>query len=237
MRKGNLNFFFCFYFFCGVILFNFDKISAQETILQASLINNAIVVTKNDSLFFTNYKFNDAREEWTDFDYDGADELVIIDRNTSSEYFIYIFLLLGELKLVDSLFCGATEPYVGFSDELLEPVIFSGYPQFEKLAAKEEEIFSPLRCCQFDGEKFININDRLYQVFMEANENLFAILQSHFINSNKECELALRHKALLASIYVNYLNAGENSLAKNFIDRYYPCNDKIEFTEFLNLSR
>lgn len=236
MKRGSLNF-FCFSFFCAVVLIIPVKSYAQEATVQASLINNSIVVTKNDSLYFTNYKFNDAREEWTDFDYDGADELVIIDRNASSEYFIYIFLPLDELNLVDSLFCGTTEPYVGYSDELLEPVIISGYPQFEKLAAKGEEIFSPLCCFQFDGEKIININDRLYQVFMEANENLFAILQTHFINSNKECELALRHKALLASIYVNYLNAGENSLAKIFIDRYYPCNDKIELTEFLNSSR
>lgn len=237
MRRRSLNFYFSFNFFCAIILIIPVKNSAQEATVQASLISNVIVVTKNDSLYFTHYKFNDAKEEWTDFDYDGVDELVIIERNTSSDYFIYIFLLLDELKLVDSLFCGLTEPYVGYSDELLEPVIFSGYPQFESLAEKEGEIFSALCCYQFDGEKIININERLYQVFMEANENLFTILQSHFINSNKECELALQHKGLIASIYANYLNAGENSLAKSFIDRYYPCNDKIEFTEFLNSSR
>ncbi len=232
----NPNNWICKFFFLLMILINIS-LFGQDFSVNAALLNNVIVIRSGDSVLFTNYKFNDAVEEWTDFDNDGVDELIIIDRNAASQYYLYAFVMIEKLKLADSLFCGSIEPFVGFSDEILEPVIFSGYPELEKYFEKEEEGFSAISCYQFDGEKIININDRLYSVFIEANEELFTILNTHFTNSNKDCLLASKQKGLLAAIYINYENAGENSLAKSFIERYYPCDDRNTFVELLNSNR
>lgn len=227
-------------FFCNAALIlvaaQFSAI-AQEESVSASLVNNIIIVRDGDSLIFTSHHFTDAKEEWTDFDNDGIDEMSIIDKKNDANYYIYIFLLIDKLQLADSLYCGVTEPFIGYSDELLEPVIYSAYPELEQFFSNKEDVISAVCCYQFDGEKFTKINDRLYSVFMEANENLFLILEKHFINSNKDCGLAMQHKGLLASIYINYQNASENSLANGFIEKYYPCDDRIAFTEFLNSIR
>lgn len=61
------------------------------------------------------------------------------------------------------------------------------------------------------------------------NENLIETINSFFEAYHYDCENALKVKDIIASVYINYLNAGETALAIQTMKNYYPFSDINNF--------
>ncbi|MDO8548718.1 MAG: hypothetical protein Q7S39_01010, partial [Ignavibacteria bacterium] len=54
------------------------------------------------------------------------------------------------------------------------------------------------------------------------------------IEGINDCDRSKEMKSLLASIYINSLNAGEKASAENFLKTFYLCENLESFKEELN---
>jgi len=46
-----------------------------------------------------------------------------------------------------------------------------------------------------------------------------------------DCSLSRHYKGTIASVYANYINAGEQSLAAQMLKKYYVCEDIENFKQ------
>ncbi len=70
--------------------------------------------------------------------------------------------------------------------------------------------------------------------FFQENEPIISYLESVWSGSSKDCSSSTEIKSAVAAVYLNYLNAGEKVLARQFLNDYYLCPDKESFKNFLD---
>ncbi|HOJ18126.1 MAG: hypothetical protein GX452_02915 [Ignavibacteriales bacterium] len=164
---------------------------------------------------------------------DETEELIIVSKyeGNPATYRVYAVSLRGGISIVDSIDSGVREPHVYYSEEIEGSLLVTGYPELDSLNAGKNEYYSPANCLVYDGEKIYSINEDVYTLFNEENEELLKELDNKEIRSG--CEFTRENSALIASIYINFVNAGEVSMAGAFLKNYYICTDYIEFKAYL----
>ncbi len=207
--------------------YNFDlfNVSLQKSVLK--------VWDKKDNLIYTR-TFTNPSADTIDYDDDGIDELSIINSRieNNKEYFeLYIFNTIDSFYLADSIDSGLLKPFYIYSDEINGIMQITGNSEFDFFNTDSEYVCLPLNCWKYESGKIYNINNKIYDFFIAENDTLIENIDSYLENNRKDCNTTGVLKALLASVYANYLNAGEKILAKQFLQKYYFCKDLESFKQ------
>jgi hypothetical protein len=127
------------------------------------------------------------------------------------------------------------EPYHTISEEIGETIIISGNPDFFIFSNNSSDSFLPVNCWRFENSEIYLINDEVYEPFIIENEGLVEYIEENIDIRSFDCQSVLEIKSLIASVYANYINAGEESVASQFLKKYYLCEDADQFKEQLRL--
>lgn len=250
--------------FAVLIGFSFCKANTMFPKDSLSVVSDSLTdeeVVDDDSVFeFENYKavltdgvltisdlqgsrvytreFNDPVIYTEDLDADSSDEFLVVDYQQKGSQFLYnmyVYKIDEEVTLADSISSGMIEPYLVEDEELGSIVIVAGQPDYDYLNIPDsEEIYSPLQCYVFENGELFDVNDELYDIFIDANDDITSSLDDFYRKNNPSCDSTKKVKAAIAEVYINYLSAQEKSLAQKFVDSYYFCSDKAKFLEELN---
>ena len=67
--------------------------------------------------------------------------------------------------------------------------------------------------------------------FQSENESLMDYLEDYFDSNVKNCNSSEQVNNIIAAGYINYKNAGELSVANQFLLKYYLCPDILNFKQ------
>lgn len=213
-------------------IFTFDLFTAQ--------LNDSVLTVKDNesnSVIFE-MTFNNPRDYTVDLDGDSVEEYIVIDSSASGDipdYTFYIFNTLDEFSLADSIPSGTTEPYDMFSNEEGGEIIVTGNPGFEYFnnADDDTDIFLPINCWKYESGQVYMVNTDIYDLYIQENEEIIDYLDS-FTEDVYNCDLSRRNRSAIAAGYANYINAGEVSIASQFLKKYYLCADMDDFLKNIN---
>ncbi|QQS37564.1 MAG: hypothetical protein IPM56_06315 [Ignavibacteriales bacterium] len=194
-----------------------------------------IVLTENDSIIFQQ-SFKSFSWLAKDLDLDLNDEFIIIENDslTHSGHIIYLYNTLDDFFLVDSIVAGKTEPTIIDSDEIQYPVLVSGNPDFDIFFSDLYDNYEPINIWKYEQGELFLANEEIYDLFISENENLTDLLTTELSPSMINCSSVKPFLSVIASLYANYLNAGENSVAVQTLKKYYPCDDYENFKQTLD---
>lgn len=165
---------------------------------------------------------------------DERGELIVINRHENGElttYSAYVINLSDSICVIDSLRSGIVEPFLVYSEEVTSNLLIIGYPEIDSLNRASAGKYSPINALMYDGSKIYSVNEEVYSLFIEETEDLLKILDEKPILTG--CEFTRENSSLIASIYINYVNAGELSIASLFLKNYYLCTDYVVYKEYL----
>lgn len=158
----------------------------------------------------------------------------IIERGVP-KYSAFIYCITDTFYLIDSVSSGVYEPAPFYSNELERTLLLTGSHEFDSLHSPlEHEYFSPVNCLLYEDGELFNANDLVYEIFLQENEQIISFVESSWSGSDKSCTTSTELKSAIAAVYVNYFNAGEKVLARQFLNDYYLCADKESFKSFLD---
>jgi hypothetical protein len=211
-------------------LFTFDLFTAQ-------LEDSTLIVKDNGGVTIFEMAFNNPHDYTVDLDGDSVDEYIVIDSSGTTDfpdYTIYIFNTIDAFTLADSIRSGTTEPYDMFSNEEGGEIIVTGNPDFESFSQDDSDTFLPINCWKYDSGQIYLVNDDIYDLFIQENDEIIDYLDSFYESGEYNCEITKQIKSAIAAAYANYLNAGEVTLASQFIKKYYLCSDINDFIKNIN---
>lgn len=165
---------------------------------------------------------------------DEKGELIVINRHANeglTTYSAFIINLFDSIYIIDSVKSGIVEPFLVYSDEVSSTLLIIGYPELDSLNRISSGKYSPINALMYDGNKIYSVNEEVYSLFIEETEDLLAILDSKPIYTG--CEFTKENSSLIASIYINYVNAGELAMGSVFLKNYYLCTDYVVYKEYL----
>jgi hypothetical protein len=174
----------------------------------------------------------------SDLDEDGINELLIIDSipsDSRTNFKLFIFNTLDSFYLVDSINSGGLPPYETASEETAGMIIVSGNPLFDLFNEGVIEYFVPINCWKYEDAALFLDNNEIYDIFISENEYLIDYIDEFYLENGVVCTTSQKMKAAIASAYVNYINAGEESVASQFLKNYYLCEDFEEFRNQVNV--
>ncbi|MFA6597752.1 MAG: hypothetical protein WCS69_08515 [Ignavibacteriaceae bacterium] len=158
-----------------------------------------------------------------------------INEKGKPKYYAFIYCITDSFYLIDSVYSGVYEPVPFYSEEIARTLLLTGKPEFDSLcSAFEQEYFSAVTCLQLEDGKLFNVDDLVYDVFLQENEPVISFIESSWGGSSKDCSVSEEIKSAVATVYINYVNAGEKVLARQFLNDYYLCPDKEAFKNFLD---
>ena len=182
--------------------------------------------------------FFNPNAEVEDLDGDGVDEYLITDyenKGGKTYYSLYVFNTIDSFYVADSINSGLMEPYPTFSQELKGIILVSGNSKFDVFNSDSDDVFLPLNCWKYENGQLFDVNDELYDYYISENDTLIDYIDSYLENNSSDCNTTDKLKAVLASVYANYLNAGEKILANQFLRKYYFCKDVEVFKQKINM--
>lgn len=189
----------------------------------------------DSSLFYIKY-FYSIENNFVDLDSDGVNELLIIDKklNRDNTFFtIYVYNTIDTFYLADSIYSGRFEPYQVFSEDIGSLVIAAGMPDFDSLMTTDTTFSLPLNFWKYEDDALFIANASIYDLFIIQNEELIDRIENYLKTNDENCDSSEKLKTIIASTYVNYLSAGEKSVAAKFLKKYYLCNDLEKFRDRL----
>lgn len=163
-----------------------------------------------------------------DIDADQFDELIIVDSiitNGKLNFIIYLYSGEENFRSIDSIISGSFFPFITYSEEIESMIIETGNPDFEIFNISSEASSLPINLWKVDNEELFLVNDELYEPFDFENSNLLQLLDFHTHEKGFNCSTSQLYKSIVASVFANYLNAGEQSLATQMLKKYYLCDD------------
>jgi hypothetical protein len=198
--------------------------------------SNLQVFDKNKNLVLEK-KFTDPFDFSVDLDGDGAEEYLVIDDSKKDDkdfYTLYIFNTNDSFFVADSICSGYLEPYQIKSEEAGGIIIVAGNPKFDSLNVQNGDAYLPINCWQFGKGETTLVNNKIYKLFVAENDTMLDVIDAYYNTNGANCKSTSLMKGLIASIYVNYMHAGDKLLASQFLKRYYHCDDADEFKKQLN---
>ena len=230
------NFFMLFLF-----LFSINSIAQQDTLnfdnFYVTFGNNELRVFGNNSEIIYQKKFLNPSPYTSDLNDDNSDEYLVLDSTVNNRmpwYILYIYNTKDKFSFIDSIISGTTEPYETTSGDLGGTVIVSGNIDFEQYNNGNGNYFIPINCWRYEDSAIFLVNDEVYNVFINENESIINYLDDYFNDNPKNCKASDSLKAPIAAAYVNYMNAGEKSVATQFLKNYYLCEDIQKFKQKLD---
>lgn len=209
--------------------FNFDLFTIKLSDKTLQVLNPA------DKVLFQQ-KYNNPIASTSDLDADGIDELIISDyleKSAKKDYILYVYSTIDSFSGSEVIYSGYFEPYITFAEEIQKNIIISGDSSLNFLN-NDSELFYPLICREYDEGSFVIVNNEMYDLFISENDNIIEYLDEYFRLNNPDCNSVHKIKNAVAAGYINYLSAGEITLADHFFKNYYPCNDSLEFKKLLD---
>lgn len=228
-----------FFNFLVVIIIINPYIKAQNDTTYFNSFNiiseaNAIKVEDENFNLLFKKQFNRPYKYLADVNSDMLDELIIVDSmitNGNVNFTIYLFSGEENFELIDSIYSGSFFPFITYSDEINMLVIETGNPDFERFNLTIEGSSLPINLWKLDNDKLYLVNEELYEPFVFENGNLVQYLDLFAHEKGLNCETSQLYKGIVASVYANYINAGEQSLASNMLKKYYLCDDADRFKQ------
>ena len=207
-------------------------------IFEPKLINNILTVANEGGKIVFEKYFNEATELYIDLSEGHEVEYFVRDKKVVDgipRYYAFIYNITGTFYLIDSLYSGVYEPTPFYSSEIEKTLLLTGNPEFDSVYSPlEHEYFSAIVCLLLEDGKLYNVDDQIYDVFLQESEPVISYIESIWSSSLKDCTTLLEIRSAIAAVYLNYLNAGEKVLARKFLDDYYLCPDKESFKNFLD---
>jgi len=197
---------------------------------------NLNVITPEKNLIFKKEFFHPASYT-SDIDEDGIDELIVIDSilsNGKTSFNLFVFNTLVSFYLVDSISSGSFLPYETASEETAGMIIVSGNPLFEIFNKGVTEFFLPVNCWKYEDAALSLVNNEIYDIFISENEFLIDYIDKFYSENGEDCSTSLKIKPAIAAANANYINAGEESVASQFLKNYYLCDNIEEFRNQIN---
>jgi len=221
------------------LLFSSDTFSQNKNefnsdLFKINLVNNLLFVENNYGKEIYKTQFQNPGAFQADLDDDGIDELLVVDKIESGnriEYSLYIYNLLDTFYLTSEINSGIVEPYETFVGEIEGLIIVSGNPDFSYMNEESEIKALPINCWKFEDGEIFSVNEDLYDIFLTENETLTSLID---IEDVRDCDRSKEIKSLIASVYINSLNAGEGASAVNFLKSFYLCDDFEKVKEELD---
>ena len=218
------------YNYCQDKIYSFDSFSLK-------IVKNELTAIDSSNQIFYKKHFHNPKGFAIDLDGDGVPEFLVSDsfeRDSSIFYTLYIFNTLDSLALCDSLISGLVEPYEIKSSEAGGLIIVSGNPAVDSLNNDPDNIFLPVNCWKYDSGELLSINNEIYKIFINENNDIIDFLDNYYASRKADCASSSNVKAALASGYINYIHSGDKILARQFINEYYHCSDINNFEQSLN---
>ena len=223
------------------LLFSINLLAQQDTLsfdnFYLTVKNNELKVFSNNNRMIYQKKFISPNPYTSDLNDDGADEYLVLDSTINNNipwYILYIYNTKDKFSLIDSIISGPTEPYETTSSDLGGTIIVSGNTDFEQFNNGNENYFIPINCWRYEDSVIYLVNDEIYNIFINENESIINYLDDYFNDNPKNCKASNDLKAPIAAAYANYMNAGEKSVASQFLKNYYLCEDLEQFKQKLN---
>jgi len=212
--------------------------SGEKKTFEPKIVNSELIVEDTTGKIFFEKKFNDPSAVYVNLSNDNTVEYLIRDKkniNGAPKYVAFIYSITDSFYLIDSVYSGVYEPAPYYSTELEKTLLLVGNLAFDSLYfASEHEYFSAVTCLQFEDGTLFNVDDLVYDVFIQENEPIISFIESSWSGTSKDCTTSTELKSAIAAVYLNYLNAGEKVLARQFFNDYYLCSDKELFKSFLD---
>ena len=225
-------------FFLLFVIVGFGQ-SDKKNSFEPKLENNKLTVTGTAGKIIYEKQFTDTEECFVDLSNGPDNEYLIRDKREEEgkpKYYAFIYCITDSFALIDSVYSGVYEPVPFYSEEIGKTLLLTGKPEFDSLySAFEQDHFSAVSCLQYEDGNFFNVDDLVYDVFLQENEPVISYVESSWSGSSKDCSTSKEMKSAIAAVYINYINAGEKVLARQFLNDYYLCPDKESFKNFLDL--
>lgn len=217
-----------------------DSTTVEYDLFSVKLKDNFLRVFSDQGSLIFSQEFQHPVFTTADLDSDAIDEYILIDyriTDQKKDYTIYIYNTIDTFYCVDSILSGFYEPYVFYSEEVKGNVIITGIPGFNEFnIGKTDNITLPLNVWRYGENGITLINNEIYDLFMSENDTVVDDLDEYFNSNIKNCNSSLKVNNLIASGYINYKNAGDISVANQFLLKYYLCPDILDFkTKIENL--
>jgi len=224
-----------------LLLFSINLFAQEDTLsfdnFYLTFQNKELNVFDNNNEIIYQKKFINPSPYTSDLNDDNSDEYLVLDStvNKGMPWFtLYIYSTTDQFSLTDSIVSGTTEPYETTSGDLGGTIIVSGNTDFEQFNKVSDNYFIPINCWRYEDSAIFLVNDEVYNVFINENESIINYLDDYFNDNPKSCTETDSVKAAIAAAYVNYINAGEKSVASQFLKNYYLCEDLPKFKQELN---
>ncbi len=229
-------------FVLSFLLFFSINLFAQEDTLSfdnfyLTFQNNELSAFDNSNGIIYKKKFINPSPYISDLNDDNLDEYLVLDSTTNKGlpwFTLYIYNTIDKFSFIDSIVSGTTEPYEATSSEIGGTIIISGNIDFEQFNNRNDNYFIPINCWRYEDSSIFLVNDEVYNVFINENESIINYLDDYFNDNPKNCKASDAEKAPIVAAYVNYINAGEKSVASQFLKNYYLCEDLPAFKQELN---
>jgi hypothetical protein len=199
----------------------------------ASIENRNLSVFNNEEELIYQKEFYNPLCYKADLDLDLSDELLVKDsvkKSGSLCFTLYVFNTLDTFYLADSIDSGEVFPFETEDRETGEIILVCGNPSFT-LFNQGDSAFLPLNCFRFSEAEVYKANDEVYDIFISANDAIIKYLDEFYNSAKRNCTTTEKIKPAIAAAYVNYINAGENSVANQFLKNYYLCKDINQFKD------
>jgi len=193
---------------------------------------NVIKAFSNNNNLLFQKKFFFPEDYLTDMDSDGVNELVVVDyieKNNRKFYTLFIYNTIDTLYLADSIYSGSVKPYEEFSEDINGMVYVTGDTRFDTFNTDSTISFLPVNCWKFEDGAVYLANASVYDVFLDENDLVLQTLDDYYDSEGRTCETSRRIQGAIASGFVNYYNAGEHTVANQFLKKYYLCSNIEEF--------
>jgi hypothetical protein len=224
-----------------LLLFSINLLAQNDTLgfdsFYLTFRNTELAVFNNNGRIIYQKKFINPNPYTSDLNDDNSDEYLVLDSTMNNNipwFTLYIYNTKDKFAFVDSIISGSTSPYETTSGDLGGTIIISGNTDFEQFNNGKDNYFIPINCWRYEDSAIFLVNDEVYNVYMNENESIINYLDDFYNDNPKNCSSSNEAKAAIAAAYVNYINAGEKSVASQFLINYYFCEDLQKFKKNLN---
>jgi len=205
--------------------FNYFLVLIEGNYLKVENAEGEVIYKK---LFHRPYQY------LADIDADQFDELVVVDSISTADnidFVLYLYSGEEDFMLIDSIYSGSFFPFITYSEEIDSLIIETGIPEFEIFNQSNETASLPINLWRVKDNRLYLVNDELYEPFIFENSNLIQLLDFYTHDKIIDCSTSQLCKGLIASVFINYINGGEQSLATQTLKKYYVCDDIEEFKQ------
>jgi hypothetical protein len=221
-----------------------DSTDAEFESFTARLNNKLLLVVSNEGDTLYSKVFKNPEFTTSDLDSDGVEEYIIVDYkeiDDKNDFTLFVYNTLDTFYCVDSIHSGYIEPYIVYSTDAESNVIVAGIPQFNELNNGKEESSLPINVWKYEEAALTIVNNEIYELFETETGSIIDYLEDYFDSNIENCQSSQQVNNIIASGYINLVNAGENSVASQFLKKYYLCPDiesyKLKIENLLKVNK